>query len=1129
MGPLRLLLAGLRHQARVHLGVMLGAAVASGVLVGALAVGDSVRFTLGQRAAARVGSVDAAIAGGDRFFRDALADELAGSEAVRGAAPIVQLPAVASTPRGDRRVLDARVLGVDARFMALAPAGPAAATGPGPREAFLGAPLAERLGVAAGDTVVLRVEQPSAVPRDLALSPDDNTAALRVTVKEILSDARFGAFALDASPTPPANALVDLAWLQEQLELGGTANLMLLSLEVEDPLAMERATARLGESWQLADAALEVTTLDSGERELTSTRIFLDEPVVEVLDGLGVAPLTGVFTYFVDWLRVGGAPEGAGLPYSMVSALGPIGSGETPDGALLSLSRGIPRGGLRLGSWALADLAASGVELRPQSEVELEYHVVDASRRLVTRKHTFAFAGAAPEVPDALGELGPLEGTVAGEELMPDFPGLADADSCREWEPGTPVDLDAIRPQDEQYWDDFRGTPKAFMNLDDARELWASRFGALTSVRFDAEDEDAVLEGIRGGLDPAQVGLFLVDVGGAARRSSESPTDFGGLFIGLSFFLIAAALLLTAQLFYFGVEARERELGLLASLGFAPRRIVRLLLGEVALVGGAGALLGIPLGLAYTRGVLRGLDGLWSDAVASQTIDFHVTGASAFGGAAGALLAVLAAAWIGLRRAARRSPAQLLASRPGAELASAAPRPGRTYLASGLLAIAALGAAVTVDPAAGPAASGAFFGAGGALLAAGLLLARLWLRGKRGGAGDPLGSVSSLGVTNATRRAGRSLGTVALMAIGVFLVLSVGVNRLGPPADTARRDSGTGGFAFYGRTSLPLLHDLTTVEGLDFFGLTQEELEGAAVVRMRARDGDDASCLNLSRPAAPPLLGVDPAALASRGAFAFAKAEAHGDGSPWDLLKGTFEDGSIPAIGDQASLMWQLKVGLGDTLDYVDERGQAFRVRIVGALADSVLQGELVISTANFEARYPSQGGYRRFLVDAPSGRAAEVRGLLTSALGDVGLELQPTGDRLQAFHAVQNTYLSIFQLLGALGLLLGSVGLGLVVLRNTQERRGELALLQALGFRRARLRRLALAEYGRLLLVGLGVGVVASLLAVVPLLGDPTADAPLFRLVSLAGVIFASGLLWIVLAIRLAADREPAAGLRAD
>ena len=74
----------------------------------------------------------------------------------------------------------------------------------------------------------------------------------------------------------------------------------------------------------------------------------------------------------------------------------------------------------------------------------------------------------------------------------------------------------------------------------------------------------------------------------------------------------------------------------------------------------------------------------------------------------------------------------------------------------------------------------------------------------------------------------------------------------------------------------------------------------------------------------------------------------------------------------------------------------------------------------------------------------------LTKSLSDVGLELQPTAERLDAFHAVQNTYLSIFQLLGALGLLLGSVGLGLVVLRNTQERRGELALLSALGFVRA-------------------------------------------------------------------------------
>ncbi|MEM6572024.1 MAG: FtsX-like permease family protein, partial [Planctomycetota bacterium] len=381
---------------------------------------------------------------------------------------------------------------------------------------------------------------------------------------------------------------------------------------------------------------------------------------------------------------------------------------------------------------------------------------------------------------------------------------------------------------------------------------------------------------------------------------------------------------------------------------------------------------------------------------------------------------------------------------------------------------------------------------------------------------------------NATRRPGRSLGTVALMGIGTFLVLSVGVNRLGPPSDVYARDAGTGGFAFYGRTSLPLLHDLKSVEGRDWYALDEDDLDGVEFVRMRARDGDDASCLNLARPSTPPILGVDPAELGDRGAFPFAKTAEKVD-DPWSLLTAAQPDGAVPAIGDATSLTWQLKLGVGDTLDYVDERGQPFQVRIVGALADTVLQGDLVIAEAEFERLYPSQGGYRRLLVDVPADRADEVRATLTEALTDVGLSLESTSDRLDAFHAVQNTYLSIFQMLGALGLLLGSVGLGLVVLRNTRERRGELALLAALGFARRRVGRVVLAEYGGLLVAGLGVGVLASLLAVVPILFSPTGDGSLTRLVALVGIIAANGYVWIRLAVLSVADRDPVVGLRED
>src|ERR1700749_4672593 len=108
---------------------------------------------------------------------------------------------------------------------------------------------------------------------------------------------------------------------------------------------------------------------------------------------------------------------------------------------------------------------------------------------------------------------------------------------------------------------------------------------------------------------------------------------------------------------------------------------------------------------------------------------------------------------------------------------------------------------------------------------------------------------------------------------------------------------------------------------------------------------------------------------------------------------------------------------------------------------------------------------------------------MLTRAFQNYGLELTPTTRRLDAFNAVQNTYLSTFQVLGGLGLLLGSAGLGVVVLRNVQERRGELALLLAIGFRKRALQWLVLSEHGALLGLGLAVGIIAAVIGVLPAL----------------------------------------------
>jgi ABC-type antimicrobial peptide transport system permease subunit len=224
-----------------------------------------------------------------------------------------------------------------------------------------------------------------------------------------------------------------------------------------------------------------------------------------------------------------------------------------------------------------------------------------------------------------------------------------------------------------------------------------------------------------------------------------------------------------------------------------------------------------------------------------------------------------------------------------------------------------------------------------------------------------------------------------------------------------------------------------------------------------------------------------------------------------------------------------MKKKVGDTIDYVDERGQPFKVRIVGAVANSILQGQLIIDEAEFVKRFPGESGYRMFLMDAPSNTVSQVSATLSRAMQDVGLELTPTVTRLNQFNAVQNTYLGTFQVLGGLGLLLGSVGLGIVVLRNVLERRGELAVLMAVGFRKQQVQRLLLLENGALLLAGLALGIVAAAVAVLPALLSANGALPVTSLAITLMAVLLNGALWTWAATRFAVRGDLLKALRND
>jgi ABC-type antimicrobial peptide transport system permease subunit len=208
---------------------------------------------------------------------------------------------------------------------------------------------------------------------------------------------------------------------------------------------------------------------------------------------------------------------------------------------------------------------------------------------------------------------------------------------------------------------------------------------------------------------------------------------------------------------------------------------------------------------------------------------------------------------------------------------------------------------------------------------------------------------------------------------------------------------------------------------------------------------------------------------------------------------------------------------------------------VVGLLENSIFQGDLLISEQNFQRLFPDTSGYRFFLVAVPSTDTAgeptnsQIADALESGLSDYGFTAQTTAARLAMFFAVQNTYLATFRSLGALGLLLGTFGLAAVQLRSVLERRGELALLEATGFRRRRVAKMVLLENAALLIAGLLIGILSALVTLLPHLLSGGAAIPWLSLAVMLIVVLAVGILAGMSAVRAVLRGPLLAALRGN
>ncbi|MFN0022071.1 MAG: FtsX-like permease family protein [Pirellulaceae bacterium] len=1148
---------------RMHLAVALGVAAATAVLTGALLVGDSVRGSLKHLALDRLGKIDQILVT-DRFFRQQMAADFAKKRTGSQVAPAILFLSVTAefaAAEGRRRAAGVMLIGCDDSLWQLGSEVTKPKKTPGRGEIVLNSTLATELGAKVGDSVIIRLPKSDQIPADSALGKkqDRLTSLADLKVIEIIPTESLGRFSLQPMQTSPRNAYVALEEIQSALFVADEEKEKINALLVAG-IGLDRQTEALADvqpdtdflSPSLADYGLALkhvrrTFKEADGKEttifnyysLSSDRLLVDDKVVKILQKALPGKAEPVFTYLANTIEKMGEVDKKKkpIPYSLISAIDPI-----PGGRQLKDDE------IALTSWAADDLQA-----KIGDRIRVTYFAPETTHgQTIERSVELTLAAIIPITKPSKRYIDKRPAqfdqrpTPANDpDLTPVVRGFTDQETISEADPPFPFDRSKLRkPQDDEYWAFYRTTPKAFISLKTGQKLWQSRFGKVTSVRIDssvAADQAALerllLQKFQG--YSSDLGFTFLPLRRQSEDASGGTTPFDVLFLLLSMFIIAAALMLVWILFRLGVEQRASEIGTLQALGWAGKKTARVLALEGAIVAAAGGLVGTLFGIGYAWLMVTGLRTWWVGAVATPFLELHLDKplSLVIGYASGVIVCVVTI-YLSLRALRKVPTRSLLAgesqvANPKSEIRNpnGEPRRWTAFIAAALIVIS-LALAILATQLGGEAQAGAFMGAGASMLAA--LLIFIAGRLKARGSGLSTTGLARTAFRNAGRNVGRSVTTIALMASASFLIVAVSAFQLDPS------DEGVGGFDYLAESSEPILADLNSLESRKkLLGSQASKLDGATILPFRLRAGDDASCRNLYQPHQPHVLGVTPGLVdyfndPNQVHFNFAGSAAktpEEKANPWRLLFTPAPDGQpVNVVLDKNTAMYSLKLyrGIGEEFEFDYGEGPPVKFRVAGLLSNSVLQGSLLIGEADFKRLFPTISGYRSFLIKATND-PERVASFLEDRFGDEGLDTVDAKLRLADLLAVQNTYISTFRSLGALGLLLGTFGLAAVQLRNVFERRKELALLRAVGFRKLRLGEMVLLENLVLLLGGLATGTLAALFSVLPhmLLGG--AHVPLSELAVMLGAVLIVGIVTGLWAVRATLKAPLLAALRGE
>ena len=589
MNNRQLIRSNLSCYRRFYLLIAMATIIMVAVTTGSMMVGDSVRMTLVKRVTDRLGDTESVIYNSsgymDATLVDALSNEAWGAVMTDG---FVQI---------NGQLIPVNVWGVDNLRN-----GTAVADG----DALINAQLAKESGIGADDDIVLRLAKNGLIPSGSLFVTQNYTTSLRLSCAGVVTASDGGNISLRNEQTIPLNIFVNRAMLNDLLETGDKVNIILSTTRV--------GVKELNQAWNVEMAGMKYVKKENCT-EITTDRVFMQDGLIDHLCDNNQNP-NRLYSYLANFIRL----DEKSVPYSFVTAM------DSYEGKTLAADEIL-----------LSDYTARRIGAKVGALVSVCYFKMKGLKRLET-----------DSIQLKVSAIIPMQDWVKDGTLSADFPGLTDVERCTEWDSDLPINLDLITDEDEQYWNDYRSTPKAIVPYKSVINDWKTVFGSATGIRVDNDEVDF------SGIDAQMCGVQVVLPREAGLYGAMNGVDFAGLFLALGFFIIVSALLLMYSPLSEMYWQRRNKIHVLQSLGWSKKRIQGMLVQEACPTILVAIIIGVVAGVIYTWLIMFLLGNVWQGATQTDGFSVSFNLLTVFVGIVVSLLLSIFVLWLAVRNGIKK-------------------------------------------------------------------------------------------------------------------------------------------------------------------------------------------------------------------------------------------------------------------------------------------------------------------------------------------------------------------------------------------------------------------------------------------------------------------------------------------